>query len=61
MSHLNALHVHDVDPQQPPTGFWEEHSTQVITIGVMLVVTMLAWATWANWEIVQDTVLQTIR
>jgi hypothetical protein len=61
MSHLNALHVHEVVHPEPPTGWWEEHSTSVITIAAMVVLTAIAWSIWANWEIVRDTVMTTLR
>jgi len=65
MSHMNTIHLHtETDEPEPPhtaKWWWSEHSSEIIGGVILVLVAVAAWEIYANWEIVRDTVMSTIR
>ena len=65
MSHMNTIHLHtetdEPEPPHTPKWWWGEHSSEIIGAVILVLVAVAAWEIYANWEIVRDTVMSTIR
>jgi predicted negative regulator of RcsB-dependent stress response len=64
MSHMNTIHLQEAPEPEPPhtvKWWWGEHSSGFFSIVILVAVAIAAWEVYANWEIVRDTVMSTIR